>query len=173
MSSSNDCSPSEGESASPAFMWHDESPTFPIPKTQFHMTYDSQMIVDQSYLPSSPDPKMLTNQGVLHCQEISKPISAVCMDCWRAKVKCDRQSPCSKFRCPLSYLSLVNRLTFARSNAHTSIQLRKGIEIVIHRPAMSPPAFCCSHCDLALPSVYSLDLFRAVRTTVILVPFRM
>merc|ERR1712086_818879 len=77
-------------------MWHDESPTFPIPKTQFHMTYDSQMIVDQSYLPSSPDPKMLTNQGVLHCQEISKPISAVCMDCWRAKVKCDRQSPCSR-----------------------------------------------------------------------------
>ena len=93
--------PSENKAANPSFIWHDESPMFPDPTTQFQISYDKQILVDLSH-PSSFHRDILDeteSPGFLHCQEIAKPISAVCMGCWRAKVKCDRQSPCSKFHC--------------------------------------------------------------------------
>ena len=94
----------EKEAANPSFMWHDESPMFPDPTTQFQITYDVSVpntLVDLSSVHEETATENASHPlaGFLHCQEIEKPISAVCMCCWRAKVKCDRQSPCSKFHC--------------------------------------------------------------------------
>jgi len=91
--------PSENKAANTSFMWHDESPMFPNPTKTFRIAYDRQILVDLSH-PSSihweTHDEVADHGSFLHCQEIEKPISAVCMGCWRAKVKCDRQSPCSR-----------------------------------------------------------------------------
>ena len=89
--------PSEDEAPVPTFIWHDESPSFPAPTMQFQIAYDPEMIVDLSH-PSTLYPGALNeaeNQlGAAQCQEMENHTSAVCMGCWRAKVKCDRQAPC-------------------------------------------------------------------------------
>ena len=89
--------PSEDEAPVPTFIWHDESPSFPAPTMQFQIAYDPEMIVDLSH-PSTLYPGAFNeaeNQlGPVQCQEMENHTSAVCMGCWKAKVKCDRQSPC-------------------------------------------------------------------------------